>query len=617
MHPPALVPAAACLLAAAPFLSAQSPLRVLASSPANNAISASTATTWVVTFDRAVDPASLAGNVRLFGRWSGVLPGTATLDAAGTQLTFQPSRPLFPGEWVTAQVLRSVTALDGTTLQGGFVAYFWTQPARGTGTFRLDRTLIVGAPGGSVTYGAHAGDIDGDGSPDITTTNEASHDLRIFRNDGCGNAGPRIIYAGSGEPSPNDSADFDHDGRLDLVTGNAGGNSVAVFLNDGNGGFLAPIVLNTGGYTHGATVIDADADGFTDVAASNASTVLLFRNLGNATFAAPTTFQAGNGEDALVPADANGDGKADLFVACRNGGTVALLLGNGNGGFTVSANGSCGGNPFQIAVGDLNGDGHCDAATANLGTDTLGVVFGNGSGGLAAPQTWSSTLQPVAIDLADLDGDGDLDAGTSGYSSANHRIHWNDGTGGFGSATTLAAQQNGSCTTLVDFDRDGLMDVLSADEGSDEIRIYLQNRPALPSVQPIACQATLRVDGWAIAGYGGRPLRPAQTGRPTFFNVSAAPNAPFAVLLSFASLAPGVSLPFGLANVDPALSLTVAIGFFGDPTAITNTAGEQTVALTVPAGLAATTYAQAIALDPRPASAGYLISNPVGIAFLP
>ncbi|HLQ37541.1 MAG TPA: VCBS repeat-containing protein, partial [Planctomycetota bacterium] len=388
------------------------------------------------------------------------------------------------------------------------------------------------------------------------------------------------------------------------------------FLNNGAGGFRPPIVLQTGGLTHGVTVIDANSDGLPDIATTNHSSVLLFINLGNGNFAAPVSFEAGNGEDGIKAADANGDGKADLFVACYTGGTVGLLLGDGNGNFTLTASRSCGGNPFQIAVGDLNGDGACDAVTANRGTDSLGVVFGNGTGGLTSTVTWPASSSPAAVDVGDLDGDGDLDVVLSAYGSGTFHVYWNNGAAGFASTFTLPSTQNASCATLVDFDRDGYLDLLATDEGADEVRIYVQNRPALPNVQPLGCLATLRVDNWAVAGYGGRPLRPVRAGNTVFFGVTAAATVPFA-LMGGPSLVPGQPFPFGLANLDPLYAGVMVIGFFGNPVANTNAAGEATVAVPVPAGLVGALYTQVVALDTRPASAGLLFSNPVGIAFVP
>ena len=597
-------------------LSAQTALSVTGSTPVNNDNFASCSSPITVTFDRPVQAGSLAGNVNIFGRWSGVVPGQVSLNPAGTVMTFQPGRPFFVGENVTISLTRDVAAVDGNTLGGGFYASFWTRPATGTGNFTMDRLIPMRSTPSqrTITYGTHCGDIDGDGAPDLTTTNEATSDLRMMLNDGCGEAGSIVLVPGTGDPSPSESADFNRDGLLDLATGNLNGDTATVFLNDGNGGFLPPIVLQTGGRAHGMAIIDAEADGWPDLVTTNRSRVLLFRNNGNNTFTQVQSIQVGSGEDGLATADANGDGPADGFVGCYTGSQVGLLLGNGTGGLTFAGVRGCGGRPWQIVAGDVDGDGHADVATANFATNTLGIVRGNGAGGLISTTTYSTGFTPVAVDLADIDGDGDLDAVTSCYSSSRHDIFWNDGNGNYGGVQQLPTTQNGSCCTVVDFDRDGIMDLISADEGADEIRIYLQDRPALPQTQPQDCKATLRIDEWAIGGYAGRPLRPVQAGRTMFFGVTAEPNIPVAIVGGFQQ-SPGISFPFGLANlVSPVLGI-VAFGFLGDPAAITDANGELQVPFAVPAGISGSLYFQAVVEDLP--GAGLLFSNPVGAVFVP
>jgi hypothetical protein len=92
------------------------PLQVQSLTPTANAVSAGASDDLIVRFDRPLDPGTVsATDVRVFGRWSGVL----------------------------------------------------TQ-----------------------TYGAYAGDLDGDGWSDMILPNEESDDLRVFMNDGTGGYGP-------------------------------------------------------------------------------------------------------------------------------------------------------------------------------------------------------------------------------------------------------------------------------------------------------------------------------------------------------------------------------------------------------------------------------------------
>ena len=314
------------------------------------------------------------------------MPGTLTIGPSGTTLTFQPSRPYFAAESVTFAVKSSVTSTGGAPLVPGFAATFWVKPLPGSGTFSLLQTINIRDPGENTiaTYGIFAGDLDGDGSPDITAPNESSNDVRVFLNSGCGTFGPKTIYPIPGQsPSPSEGGDFNADGILDLLTGNQSGNAASVFFGNGAGGFQLPaLVLPTGGYTHGIAAVHADGDGDVDIAAANGSTIRLFLNNGNGTFAPPLSFDSGgSGEDNVAAGDANGDGIHDLFVGTYGSGTCVLMLGNGAGAYSISDTKAAGGLPFQIAAGDLDGDGDADAVLANRATNTLGVVKSNGAGG--------------------------------------------------------------------------------------------------------------------------------------------------------------------------------------------------------------------------------------------
>ena len=134
------------------------------------------------------------------------------------------------------------------------------------------------------------------------------------------------------------------------------------------------------------------------------------------------------------------------------------------------------------------------------------------------------------------------------------------------------------------------------------------------NVQPQDCAATLRVDEWAIGGYGGAPLRPVRAGGTAFFSVTAPPSTAFALAIGFRQ-EPGVVLPFGLANLVPTSAGILIQGFLGNPAAITDANGEQVVPIAIPPGFGGSIFAQAVIDDPL--GAGLLFSNPIGLGFLP
>jgi hypothetical protein len=587
MHPATtLVP---CLLLAA---SAAAQLSVTSASPGLNARGISPAAVVTLTFSAPLQAATVtAQNIRLAGRWSGPVPGQLTLSPSGTTVTFAPSRPLFASEIATLYVSRNVTSTTGSALTGGFTSTWWIDCAPSSGTLQLAQTVDYRLPGEGLirTYGFFAGDVDRDGSPDMSSTNEVSWDVRLMKNDGCGNFGaPTVTPMPNGEePSPNEGADFNGDGWIDLATGNQNGQSVAVFLNDGAGNYLPPQLVAVGGAVHGLAVLDADSDGDIDLVCTNQQNICLLRNNGNGTFAAPTFFDGGgNGEWSIQVADANGDGKPDLFCGTSGAQNLRVLLGNGNGVFTTSTTISAGGFPWQMATGDVNGDGFVDCVTANRSNSTATVFFGNGMGGLAAGVGYAVGFDPVSVDIGDLEGDDDLDIVVASYGSGNATMLRNNGAGTFGNASILPTTIAGSCAVIVDYDRDGDTDVIVVDELDDKAFVWRQAGPAVPSAQVPSCEATLRINSYATrAGYGGSAPRFLPGGQLAFFGISGQPGQVLA-LFGGTRLDPGAGSPFGLLNLDLGQPLELLLsGFGGDPFGVLDGNGERTVPVSVPPGL--------------------------------
>lgn len=559
-------------------------LTVSGVTPANNARGVSPAAVVTVQFAAPVNPATVtAANFRLFGRWSGPVPCQLTIGAGGTSVTMAPQRPLFASEIATLNVSHFVAAASGAPLTGGFLAMWWVDAAPSTGNFQLAQIVDYRLPSEGLirTYGFFAGDVDRDGSPDMSATNEVSWDVRLLKNDGCGTFGaPTVTSMPNGEePSPNEGGDFNGDGFIDLATGNQNGQSVAVLLNSGTGSYLPPVVVPIGGSVHGLVVLDADSDGDMDIAATNQNNIALLRNVGNGTFLAPVFFNGGgNGEWSLAVADANGDGKPDLF--CGTSGTQALtvLLGDGNGIFTPAGSVPVGGFPWQMAVGDLDGDGDADCVCGNRSNGTARVFFGNGAGGLTAGPGYA-VGDPVSIDIGDLEGDDDLDIVAASFGTATGTLWRNAGNGSFANPTTLPLALAGSCGVIVDYDRDGDTDVIFVDELDDKAFVFRQAGPTVTGAQPSSCAAAFRIDSFATrAGYGGTPARLLPGGQTTFFGVSGGPLE-FVALFAGGRLDPGAASPFGLVGLDPGQPLGVLWNTF------TDTFGEAMVPVAVPLGL--------------------------------
>lgn len=479
----------------------------------------------------------------------------------------------------------AVRSVGGNALLRGYTWSFWTQPRRGTRTFQLAANIPIRQNGEGLiqTYGAYAGDLDRDGSPDLSLPNETSADVRVLRNDGCGVFGPFTIYplTRNGKPSTNEGQDYNGDGWIDLAVGNINANAVSILMGDGLGGYLPAVHYPSGSGTRGLAVLDLEADGDVDIVTANrvSSNLAIHRNNGNGTFAPATLFEGGGQfETAVAAGDANNDGVADLWVGCYGSRTITLLLGDGAGNFTLAATAPVTGQPWMIVVADFDRDGNLDAATSNSSGDNVAIVRGNGAGGLLPATHVNVGSFPLAIDAGDLDGDGAHDLVASNYASGNFTVLWNNGSGSFGSPLTLNAPRAGSCALLVDYDRDGDLDVIGVDEVDDRALLFRQTNAPPPNVQPASCDATLRIDEHAgSAGYAGSLARAVDAGRTMFLGVTGGATQPFGLLAGLGA-EPGFPTVFGLFNLagTPLIAL---------PGGVLNAFGEAMVSLPLPAGL--------------------------------
>lgn len=453
-------------------------------------------TSVLINFNKPVNPATFtSANIKIWGRWSGPIPGTFEFLNGDTTVRFNPSRPYTAGDPVYVVLSKNLAAADGATLRSaGYFYTFMIGVGGGTNTWQHMVTVSNRDGTGAQTriYGASACDLDGDGWLDLSTINEVSADVRVFmnRDDGSGLYHPMSTpyYPISNESSPNEPADFNNDGKPDLAVASYAESKVDVLFGNGDGTFGAAVSYNVGLTPAGLTVLDADGDGDLDIATGNvaANNVSLLRNNGNGTFAPAVSFDSGgNGEYQIAAADMNEDGIADLVVGCINIGQIATLRGNGNGTFTPFAGSprATGGNTWAIAVGDVNGDGHIDVTTGNSGSGNASVLLGNGLGGVGVATLYPIGGHTVASDLGDLDGDGDLDWVVSSFGGGRWRLFRNNGDGTFAFVQDFAAPSNPSCAVLLDLDNDRDLDMVQTDEIAD-VLVFQRNIGTPPALCP-------------------------------------------------------------------------------------------------------------------------------------
>lgn len=450
------------------------PLKVVATTPAAEAVGFDRSGEVSVTFNLPINPAMLSAKTfAVMGRWSGPVPGQFALSNGNRTVTFVRERGYSAGEMVTVSISKGLLGRFGGFEDRGHAFTFWAKADPGPLVFVKTGTLVPGL----TPYGAFGGDLDDDGDLDLAVPNEDSSDVSVFLNDG-GEvyAGPTNFAVGF-HCSPSEGMDFDGDGVVDLAISNILNNNVSVLIGNGDGTFQPQVLYPVGGQPRGLVAFDVDADGDVDLVTANrtGNHLSLLRNNGNGTFAPAVAIEAGvSGETGVAAADMNRDGILDLVVAGYSSGNVAVMLGDGKGGFATAAVRACGSGPWMLAVGDASGDGRPDVGVVCASSDTAGVMLGDGAGGLGAYVGNAAGDFPIAIDLADADGDGDLDMSTSSFGSGVFTIHRNIGGGLFMQAQQIPVPGAGSCTVWHDRDGDGVLDLTGIDEVDDSVFLYKQ-----------------------------------------------------------------------------------------------------------------------------------------------
>jgi hypothetical protein len=241
------------------------------------------------------------------------------------------------------------------------------------------------------THDLALGDVDGDGHPDILTTNVNDNNVSVLLGDGNGAFAPAPaspVQVGRGPYDALVLRDLDGDGRPDLVTPNIGGNKLDVLRGDGKGGFTripgAPFpVGQRPGYV---AVADVNKDGRPDLLATHDDVgllaVLLDDGKGSYRHAAGSPLRLSAAAWGFDVGDLDGDGNLDLAMGVTGNARPLVLLGDGEGGFKEQEGLElvAGERPEYAVLADLNGDGRLDMVVGNYGSGDVSIFLGQGRG---------------------------------------------------------------------------------------------------------------------------------------------------------------------------------------------------------------------------------------------
>ncbi len=178
-------------------------------------------------------------------------------------------------------------------------------------------------------------DFNDDGLFDLAVTNEFEYSCSILLGNGDATFDPQVIYplVGTPDSSPMMAAagDLNGDGFPDLAFSNSIDHSVAVLFNDGYGGFSSGPVLLVAEDLRNVWMADIDGDDDLDLVAAcaNAWAISVLVNDGFGSFASYVSYPA-DGPMAVIAANLDNDGDVDLAVSSST--TISTMLNGGRCG---------------------------------------------------------------------------------------------------------------------------------------------------------------------------------------------------------------------------------------------------------------------------------------------
>jgi len=332
----------------------------------------------------------------------------------------------------------------------------WIYQGKGDGTASLPNIIPLA---GLSPSGVTTADLRGIGILDLVVAEPDSSTIEVLLGNGDGTFAQGTLYPLPEEPTCVAVADFNGDGRLDILAGLIGNDSIAVLPGSGNGQFGFPLLsgnvpsLAGGLAAVNIAVADLNGDGHPDVVVlapvGVPSGVFAFLNQGDGTFkesfTAPDDPTDSYYFDAIALGDLNEDGYVDLVIVDTNG-TAYVANGKGDGTFPPASGWKpfgAGDTAFGAELVDVNGDGHLDLVTsgATVGVDIsfglnagdlVSVLLGDGTGNLSVAKVYRGEPGMFSLSVADLNGDGHPDVVTANEDSDSMTVYLNDGQGGFG-----------------------------------------------------------------------------------------------------------------------------------------------------------------------------------------
>ena len=314
-------------------------------------------------------------------------------------------------------------------------------------------------------------DLNNDNISDLVIANSGNKNVAVRLGFGI-----ELVYSTGSNSFPRNISvgELNRDGHEDMVIVDSEGNSIIIFLGNSNGTFGSIVTYSMGFQSSPISVAIANVnnDKWLDLVVANYGTdnVGILYGYDYATFTLHQTYSTGSellGRIVLV-ADMNNDTRLD---------SITIFFGDGNGSFSTQITYSIGNNSRHraMAVADMNGDGWLDMIVANDGTDSIGVILAHGKAtfGMMIIHPIGLGFTPSVVVADDVNNDNKLDVLVADEGKDNVGVFLGFSNGSLTIVTTYStyASSRPCSIALGDFNHDGYLDMVVVLPGLNTIGV--------------------------------------------------------------------------------------------------------------------------------------------------